>query len=100
MQRTDTFSAVYDVEAWRAARDEPLSAFRAPEPISWRTSMDPEWRAIIEQRLATYGEHPGSLGKMTRTVFANQLRQKLVRVHPPALESPAEIAMESVSSAA
>jgi hypothetical protein len=87
IQRTDKLTTAYDIEAWRSARDEPLSAFRSPEPISWHTSMDPEWRAIFEHRLATYGDHPGNLGKMTRTVFGNALRRKLVPARTPGLES-------------
>jgi hypothetical protein len=88
MRRTDMFTSVYDVEAWRTSQDgRPLSAFRASEPIAWHTSMDPEWRAIFEHRLATFGESPATIGKFTRTVFANHLRRALVRGHESVSES-------------
>jgi hypothetical protein len=40
--------------------------------------MDPEIRAALEHRLATFGEHPATLGKFTRTMFAKDLRRTLV----------------------
>lgn len=79
MQRAGTFISTYDIEAWRTVRDErPLSAFRTPAPMTWQTSMDPEMRAVLEQRLATFGENPATLGKFTRTMFAKDLRRTLV----------------------
>jgi hypothetical protein len=79
MQRAGTFISTYDIEAWRTVRDErPLSAFRTPAPMTWQTSMDPEMRAVLEQRLATFGENPATLGKFTRTMFAKDLRRMLV----------------------
>jgi hypothetical protein len=40
--------------------------------------VDPRNRALIEAKLATFGEHPAGLGKFTRTIFARQLRRALV----------------------
>ena len=87
MQRVDTFTSAYDIEAWSAARDgRPLAAFRKPLPTTWLTTMNPDVRAVLEHRLATFGEHPATLGKFTRTVFAKDLRRTLV-------SSPAELEM-------
>jgi radical SAM superfamily enzyme YgiQ (UPF0313 family) len=100
MQRTDTFSAVYDVEAWHTSRHgRPLSAFRTLTPVAWQTSMDPEVRAVLEHRLATFGEQAGTLGKFTRTMFAKDLRRRLVPVNAHASESPEEIAIDRRISA-
>jgi radical SAM superfamily enzyme YgiQ (UPF0313 family) len=80
MQRTRSFTAAYDVEAWRDADfAQPLTSYRMPAPHTWRTAMDPEKRAIIEKRIADYGEHAAGLGKFTRTMFAKDLRCRLVR---------------------
>jgi hypothetical protein len=99
MAQTEALTSRYDVEAWRSSHDaRPLSAFKAAEPIVWQTSMDPEWRAIFEQRLAMFGESPATMGKFTRTVFANQLRKTLVRADAP--NSIESIPFKRVSSAA
>ena len=99
MAQTEALTSRYDVEAWRSSHDaHPLSAFKAAEPIAWQTSMDPEWRAIFEQRLAMFGESPSTMGKFTRTVFANQLRKTLVRADAP--KSIESIPFKRVSSAA
>jgi hypothetical protein len=39
--------------------------------------VEPEKKALIENRLATFGEHPAGLGKFTRTMFARDLRRIL-----------------------
>jgi hypothetical protein len=80
MRRTDTFTSTYDIEAWRTDRDgRPLSSFRVSRPITWAVEMDPAIRAILEHRLDTFGEHPATMGKFTRTVFAGDLRRTLTR---------------------
>jgi len=61
--------------------------------------MDQEVRAVLEHRLATFGEHPATLGKFTRTMFAKDLRRRLVPVHARASESPEEIAIDRRISA-
>ncbi|HEV8613210.1 MAG TPA: hypothetical protein VGQ73_06845, partial [Gemmatimonadales bacterium] len=74
-----SFTASYDVEAWREANYlHPLAGFRTPAPLTYRTAIDPEKRAVIERRIATFGEHAGGLGKFTRTMFAKDLRRQLV----------------------
>jgi hypothetical protein len=40
--------------------------------------VEPEKKALIENRIATFGEHPAGLGKFTRTMFARDLRRTLV----------------------
>lgn len=82
MRRVDTLTSTYDIDAWCSARDgRPLSAFRATTPATWLTSMDPAIGSVLEHRLATFGEHPATLGKFTRTMFAKDLRRTLVRSH-------------------
>ncbi len=79
MQRRPTFTSAFDVEAWRDADyQRPLGSFRLPAAQTWATAMDPEKRAIIEKRIADYGEHAAGLGKFTRTMFAKDLRRKLL----------------------
>jgi hypothetical protein len=87
MQRTPEYTAHYDVESWRDSDDgRNLTEYRTPAPALWRTGMDPEKRALIEKRIADYGEHASGLGKFTRTMFARDMRRKLV---PPDNPGPA-----------
>ena len=69
----------YDVEAWvRNKYERPLSDYKLPAPVTFMTRIDPTRKAILESRLATYGDHPAGLGKFTRTMFARDLRRELV----------------------
>jgi hypothetical protein len=79
MRQAPTYSSAWDVEAWHAGGDgKPLAAFRTPAPVVYRSTMDPAARAVIEERIASYGEHAAGLGKFTRTMFARDLRRTLV----------------------
>ena len=79
MSRCPGLTTQHDVEAWREAEyRRPLADFRAPLPLSYSTAMDPEKRAVIEKRIATFGEHASGLGKFTRTMFAQDLRRRLI----------------------
>jgi hypothetical protein len=79
MRQAPTYSSAWDVEAWHAGGDgRPLAAFRTPAPVVYRSTMDPAARAVIEERIASYGEHAAGLGKFTRTMFARDLRRTLV----------------------
>jgi radical SAM superfamily enzyme YgiQ (UPF0313 family) len=78
MSLQPSFTASYDVEAWREADGQrPLAAFRTAGPVTYGTQMDPAKRAVIEHRIATFGEHAAGLGKFTRTMFAKDLRRQL-----------------------
>jgi radical SAM superfamily enzyme YgiQ (UPF0313 family) len=82
MRRTGTFTAMYDIEAWRTdCEAKPLSAFRTAFPVSWSASINPKIRAMFEDRLAMFGERPATMGKFTRTMFAKDLRF-LLSAHP------------------
>lgn len=88
MQRRPSFTARYDVEAWRDADfARPLAGFATPQPVVYHSAMDPEKQAVIEHRIATFGEHANGLGKFTRTMFAKDLRRKLVAAGSAALAS-------------
>lgn len=79
LNRSPSFTTSYDVEAWRdQGYTLPLSSFRTSAPVTYQTEMDPEKKAVIETRIATFGEHAAGLGKFTRTMFAKDLRRRLV----------------------
>jgi len=79
MNLQPSFTAWHNVQAWRDAEyARPLAAFRSEAAVTCSTGMDPEKRAIIENRLATFGEHAAGLGKFTRTMFAKDLRRRLL----------------------
>jgi hypothetical protein len=80
MGRRPSFRSAYDVEAWReAGYARPLATFRTATSVTYRTAMDPAKQAVIENRIDTFGEHASGLGKFTRTMFAQDLRLRLVR---------------------
>jgi hypothetical protein len=68
----------YDVQSWRSdgyVRD--LSEYALPHEQVYATVVEPAKQAVIESRIATFGEHPTGLGKFTRTMFAQDLRRSL-----------------------
>jgi hypothetical protein len=76
MAESRAWTSSYDVEAWRAdGYAKPLAAYRHASPQQYVARVDPEKRAVIENRLATFGEHAAGLGKFTRTMFAQDLRR-------------------------
>lgn len=73
----------YDVEAWRLDRyKKNLEAFYYSQPRTFSAIVEPKRKALIESRIATFGEHPAGLGKFTRTMFAQDLRRILVFAEP------------------
>ncbi len=68
----------FDVEQWRHdGYVRPLESYAFAEPKTFTAIVDSERRALIENRLNTFGEHPAGLGKFTRTMFAQDLRRTL-----------------------
>src|SRR4030095_8715394 len=68
----------YDVELWSAeGYVKDLAAYRYPTPQRLATSVAPDQRALIESRIATFGESPSALGKLPRPIFARTLRRSL-----------------------
>jgi hypothetical protein len=83
---SNEWTTTYDVESW--ARDHyqnDLGSYRYPSPATFKTLVEPDRKALIENRIATFGEHPSGLGKFTRTIFARDLRRTLVGVEAPAM---------------
>jgi radical SAM superfamily enzyme YgiQ (UPF0313 family) len=69
----------YDVHAWAEGRFvQPLGSYVFPAPRMARAEISTETRALIETKLATFGEHPSGLGKFTRSMFARDLRRSFV----------------------
>jgi radical SAM superfamily enzyme YgiQ (UPF0313 family) len=68
----------FDVEAWSLGGYlKDLAFFKLPAPRTFATVVSYEQHALIESRIATFGEHPAALGKFTRTMFARDLRRSL-----------------------
>jgi hypothetical protein len=77
------WTTLYDVETWhREGYTKSLEAYRYSKPQTFATSIEPERKALIESRIATFGEHPAGLGKFTRTMFARDLRRTVVWAEP------------------
>ncbi len=89
LAETPRWTTAFDVEAWyRDGATRPLSSYRFDAPRTFVAQVEPERRALIETRIATFGEHPSGLGKFTRTMFARDLRRTLVPAVAPA-DAPA-----------
>ena len=79
LEAAPVWTSSYDVQQWGAeGYTRPLAEYRHEEPKSIPTVMEPERKALLENRIATFGEHPSGLGKFTRTMFARELRRTLV----------------------
>ena len=72
------WTMAFDVDAWSDGHYEAsLSDFANTPPRAVRAAVAAEQRALIETKLATFGEHPSGLGKFTRTMFARDLRRQI-----------------------
>jgi len=49
--------------------------------------LDEKRKAVIENRIRTFGEHPAGLGKFTRTMFARDFRRTVISVAAASLAS-------------
>ena len=79
MAAAPTWTTAFDVEEWLAEDcTRPLESYRYPSPVALATAVDAERKAVILDRIDTFGEHPSGLGKFTRTMFARDLRRSLV----------------------
>ena len=76
---TRYWTTIYDLEKWRnEGYARHLEDYSYPEPKTFAAIVEDEPRALIQNRIATFGEHPAGLGKFTRTMFARELRRVLV----------------------
>lgn len=81
LQRQPEYVTRFDVEAWsHDGYAKLLSDYRLDKPERFSTTVPQEQRSLIESRIATFGEHPAAIGKFTRTMFARDLRRKLIRI--------------------
>jgi radical SAM superfamily enzyme YgiQ (UPF0313 family) len=81
LDKSMVWTTNFDLETWRDERyTKDLEIYVQPEPLNYQTSVAPERKAVIANRITTFGEHPTGLGKFTRTMFAQDLRRTLVRV--------------------
>ncbi|HRJ90504.1 MAG TPA: radical SAM protein [Pyrinomonadaceae bacterium] len=72
----------YDVETWRSDQySRPLSAYRFESSRIFTAVVSDEASSKIMSRVATFGEHPSGLGKFTRTMFAQDLRRKVIEAN-------------------
>ena len=80
INRPETFVSRYNVQAWA---DEgfvrPLASYLGDE-ATYAGSVRDDRRKLILTKVDTFGEHPSGLGKITRTMFARDLRRDLVQV--------------------
>jgi radical SAM superfamily enzyme YgiQ (UPF0313 family) len=82
------WSSAYDVEAWSGEKySKPLSAYHFGELRTFQTVIEEKRKAVIENRIRTFGEHPAGLGKFTRTMFARDFRRTVMAAAAASLAS-------------
>jgi radical SAM superfamily enzyme YgiQ (UPF0313 family) len=75
-----TWTSSHDVEAWaEAGYTRPLAEFAYGTPREQGAECAAETKALILTKVGTFGEHASGLGKFTRTLFARDLRRRLVK---------------------
>jgi radical SAM superfamily enzyme YgiQ (UPF0313 family) len=85
---TPNWTTTYDVQAWVEEKyQKRLHLYRYVEPKTFTAAIEPEKKALLENRLATFGEHPAGLGKFTRTMFARDLRRSLASPGTPSQDA-------------
>jgi radical SAM superfamily enzyme YgiQ (UPF0313 family) len=76
-----TWTTTLDVEAWsRDGYKRSIDAYALDNPRTVVMAVPSDHRAVLENRVETFGEHPAGLGKFTRTMFARDLRREAVGV--------------------
>ncbi len=79
LSETPSWRPTYNILKWRRDRyAKPLDSYRYRRRRGFSTSIDPRTKSMIESRIETFGEHPTGLGRFTRTLFAKDLRRKVV----------------------
>ena len=79
LRSSPEWTTTYDVEQWRDdGYERDLGEYGYHEPVVVTTTVAEEHRAALENRIQAYGDHPAGLGKLTRTMFARDLRRTLV----------------------
>jgi radical SAM superfamily enzyme YgiQ (UPF0313 family) len=79
LRATPSWTSAYDIEQWSGeGYSRPLSAYHVGAQRTFQTIVDEERKAVIENRIRTFGEHPSGLGKFTRTMFARDLRRTVL----------------------
>jgi hypothetical protein len=80
LERRVAWTTRWDVDAWSAAGyEQPLGDYELDEQQTLHAEVEAEVRELIENKVATFGEHASGLGKFTRTMFARQLRRSISR---------------------
>ncbi len=83
LNATPRWTTSFDIETWHCeGHVQSLDHYQYLTPQTFATTIDPGRKALIENRIATFGEHPAGLGKFTRTMFARDLRRELVSETP------------------
>ncbi|MDX1744495.1 MAG: radical SAM protein [Halobacteriales archaeon] len=78
LEEAPSWETCFDVEAWREdGFERSLSGYRLEEPVHYQARLPEDRKAVLEQRLETFGESPTGLGKFTRTMFATDLRREV-----------------------
>jgi hypothetical protein len=76
LERAPHWTSTYEIEQWSAEHySKPLASYRLGAATTFGTRVDTERKAVIENRIRTFGEHPAGLGKFTRTMFARDFRR-------------------------
>jgi len=86
LSATPVWNSAYDIEAWSGENySRPLADYSFGETRRIQTMVDEKRKAVIENRIRTFGEHPAGLGKFTRTMFARDFRRVVLSAQAASL---------------
>jgi hypothetical protein len=59
LRATPRWTTRYDVDQWRRdGYQNGLETYALRDPLTYTATVEPRRRALIESRIATFGEHP------------------------------------------
>ena len=78
LEKAPEWTSAYEIEQWSAEHySKPLASYYLGVARTFGMKVDAERKAVIENRIRTFGEHPAGLGKFTRTMFARDFRRTM-----------------------
>lgn len=80
MAESPSWTTRYDVETWRnEGYVNPLASHVLTDEATFLTAVEDNRQQELKTKIGTFGEHPAGLGKITRTMFARDLRRTILR---------------------
>lgn len=77
LETKTAWDTIYDVQAWSEGNySKPLSEYRTTS-TTLSAEVETDRKEMIKKKIETFGDHPSGLGKITRTMFARDMRRTI-----------------------